>query len=421
VHQQPSPHGAPRTHYSPDGHWWWDGERWVPVFPVPARPQSVPQPARSPRAWPWVAVGGLLLVMIVVTAVAGATAVFPPGVRRLILGGGSSAVSRVLATAPPPGAQAIPAPDTQQASSPGPLDARAITAQVVPTTVNLDVRLHYGLGEAGGTGIVLTSSGLVLTDEHVIFEGDRITAQVGGRGRLYQAALIGADPADDVALLQLEQASGLRTATLGTAASAGVGDQVLVIGYPAAGLVTVRGTITDRGVASSVVPDGDWPGANVTDMLESSANVISGQSGGPVVDASGRVIGMLESGGDNGGALATPTEDALLIATQIAAGRASYRIVIGLPAVLGVVAQDANGRPGGAQVVSVHSGTPADSLGLHPGDVITKVDGSDVTSALELALVLVRYHPGDRASLDWTGLFGARHRATVTLAAGPAP
>jgi len=363
----------------------------------------------------------LTAFVIVVTAVAGTTTAFSPGVRRLILGGGTPLAQPAIATAAPPGARAIPTPGASGPAPGGTLDERAVTAQVLPATVDIEVELAYGQGEAGGTGIVLSPSGLVLTDEHVIFEAVSITAQVARRGRIYRAALVGADPADDVALLQMQGASGLQAAAMGDSRDAAVGDPVAVIGYPTSGQATVRGKITDTGVSAPVDADGDWPGANVSDMLESSARVIPGQSGGPMVDSSGRVLGMLESGGDSGGALATPIEDALTIAAQIASGQATQRIVIGRSAVLGAATQDASGRTPGAEVVTVHSGTPAESLGLHHGDVITKIDDSDITGGLNLALVLVRYHPGDRVRVAWIGLLGLKHQGTVALTAGPAP
>jgi S1-C subfamily serine protease len=156
-------------------------------------------------------------------------------------------------------------------------------------------------------------------------------------------------------------------------------------------------------------------------MIATSATVDPGQSGGPLVDARGRVIAMLESGDGPGTGYATPIDRALRIARQIASGEPSPYLVIGRPAVLGAAAKDAGGRPGGAEVTSVHAGTPAVSMGLRPGDVITRLDDASVTSALVLARTLVRYRPGDRALIGWTGRFGVRHTAGATLAAGPAP
>src|SRR5262249_53810344 len=98
-----------------------------------------------------------------------------------------------LDVAPPPGAQAVPAATSTAAPPPGPLDARAVAAALAPETVLIDAQLRHQDYDSVGTGIVLTPTGLVLTDEHVVNGGDVITAQVGGTGRTYQAALIGVD------------------------------------------------------------------------------------------------------------------------------------------------------------------------------------------------------------------------------------
>jgi S1-C subfamily serine protease len=378
-------------------------------------PGAIAPRARRSRAGTWtVAVALVVMVALVVSILGGA------GITYLLNGGGSSG-SPTLATVPPPGADALslPAADT---SPPAPtLDARAVAARVIPTTVDLNADLAYDGGQSQGTAIVLTSSGLVVTDEHVIFEAVTITAQVAGTGRTYQVALIGADPADDVALLQLQGASGLTPATLGVTSADAIGDEIAAIGNANGdGPASRRGRITDTGESFPVMADGDWPGVGASDMLATDANVAPGQSGGPVVDASGRAIGMLESGGDSGGGYATPMEDVLPIAQQIAAGQATSRIEIGLPAILGVVAQDASGHPG-AKVTTVHPGTPAQSLGMRSGDVITTIDSSDVTSALELSLLLVQYEPGDRATLTWTAALGITRTASFTMAAGPGP
>jgi len=372
------------------------------------------------------ALAALLVLAIVLTVVAGTTSVLPQGLRRLILGTASvpsrqaSRPPPPLATAPPPGAQAIPAPGPTMVAQP--LDARAIAANVIPQTVDISAELAYDGGSSDGTGLLLTSSGLVLTDEHVIFEAYRIAARVGGRGRAYRAAVIGADPSDDVALLQLQGAAGLTPVAPGDPTSAAVGDPVVAIGNANGnGPASHSGQLTSLAEDFPVAADGDWPGAVVSSMLATDALVEPGQSGGPLVDSTGRVIALLESGDDQGIGYATPIDNALAIARQIAAGQPSPYIVMGLPAVLGVVTEDARGRTPGARVVTTHPGTPAESLGLGSGDVVTRLDDTDVTSALGLARMLVRYRPGDRAAVAWTTRLGARRSAIVRLAAGPGP
>jgi S1-C subfamily serine protease len=402
-----------------DGRWWWDGQRWVPVAPVarPRRPRS--------RAPLWVAVAALLIAAIGLTVLAGTTTLFPPGLRSLILGGGGGpAPVTYIATAPPPGADAVPDADAAAPPAGAALDQAAVAARVVPATVNLTIELHYGQGEAGGSGIVLTSTGLVLTDEHVTFQADSITAQVAGRGRSYDAAIVGADAADDVALIQLRGASGLTTATFGDPATARVGDAVMAIGYPDPGApVQVRGRITNLRASVSTAPLGEQPAADYTNMLASSAATRPGMSGGPVVDSASRVVGVIESG-DPGRTAAVRTDVALGIAKRIAAGRADARIVIGLPAILGAAADDArddSGRPSGARITRVHANTPAQAAGLHVTYIVTKLGATAIATALDLELALVPHRPGDRVAISWSDTFGLPHHGTVTLARGPGP
>jgi S1-C subfamily serine protease len=298
-----------------------------------------------------------------------------------------------------------------------------VTARAVPATVSLDVQLLYSQGEAVGSGIVLTSSGLVLTDEHVTFQADSITAQVGGRGRVYHAAIVGADPADDAALIQLTDASGLTTAVFGNASTAHVGDVVMGIGYPDQALVRARGRITSLSTSVSVKPDGDLAGGHYTNMLESGLDTKSGMSGGPVVDSAGRVVGVIESG-DGPTTDAVRADVALGIAKQIAAGQAGSRIVIGLPTILGAAAEDAtddSGYPSGARITRVHVNTPAQAVGIHYKDTVTKLGATTITTALDLELALVPHRPGDRVTISWSDTLGIHHHGTVALARGPGP
>jgi S1-C subfamily serine protease len=414
--QQGRPPAPPQ--YSPDGRWWWDGQHWVPVAPV------APPRGRRGRGPLWIALAALLVVAIVLTVLAGTTTLFPPGLRTLILGGGGTpAAVTYIATAPPPGADAVPAADAPAPPAGAALDQAAVAARVVPATVNLDIQLHYDQGESGGSGIVLTSTGLVLTDEHVTFQADSITAQIGGQGRRYDAAIVGADPADDVALIQLIGASGLTTATFGDPATARVGDVVVGIGYPGQSPVQARGRITDLSTSVSTAAYGELPAADYANMLGTSLDTKPGTSGGPVVDSTGRVLGVIESG-EGPQTAAVRTDVALGIAKRIAAGQADARVVIGLPAILGAAAEDAtndSGGPAGARVTRVHPNTPAQAAGLHAGDTVTKLGATAITSALDLELALVPHRPGDSVTISWSDTFGIRHHATIALARGPGP
>jgi S1-C subfamily serine protease len=412
---------------SSDGRWWWDGRRWVAVTRAADGRR---------RAAPALAVIAAGLVVLMAAGAVGAAA--GPIIFRAI--GSSLEAARTsspqssppsspvdtqqLEIARPPGAQAIPASSATTAAPAGPIDVAGLGGRLAPATVLIDAQLRHHSYDSAGSGIVLTAAGLVLTDEHVITDAEGITAQIGGTGRTYQAALIGVDLAEDVALLQLEHASGLATVTLGRSSAVAFGDRVAVVGYPNdTAPASVGGRVI--GLSDSVdVTDnsfevGTTNASKVTysRMLHSTAHSLSGQSGGPVVDSLGRVVGLDQVGGDNDD-YDIPIDRALAAARDIAAGHASEDVVIGAPADLGLVAR--NTSSAGVRVTTVYSGTPAQLAGLRRGDIIDAVDGTSITSAEELHQVLLSRRPGDRISLRWTDTGGHEHTVRITLATGSA-
>jgi S1-C subfamily serine protease len=316
---------------------------------------------------------------------------------------------------------------------------RGLAAGVDPAIVDIRTNLAYQGAAAAGTGIVIDSNGLVLTNNHVIRGATAIRVTDIGNGKTYKGTVIGYDVANDVALVQLTGASGLQTATIG--GSAKVGDSVTAFGN--AGGVggtpsSASGTVTgvDRSITAS--DDGSNP-ERLTGLIETNANIQPGDSGGPLVDANGAVIGMdtaaslgyTFTGQSKTDAYAITISHALTIAKRIEARHATATTHIGPTAMLGVQLNFAgNGfgfGPGGdfgsnvngAPVVGVVSGSPAAKAGLQQGDTITAINGRAIRTENTISNLILAKTPGQTVTLRWTDFYGTPHSGTLTLAAGP--
>lgn len=321
--------------------------------------------------------------------------------------------------------------------------AQAATASEEKGVVVIDTNLAYEGAQAAGTGIVLTSSGEILTNNHVVEGSTSITVTVPATGTSYKASVVGTDATDDVAVLQLSGASGLATATLDND-GVSVGDNVTAVGNAGGTgtLVAADGSVTGTGKSITTQSEGVVASESLTGLIETNADIQAGDSGGPLYDSQGEVVGIdtAASASQNvSDGYAIPIETALGIAHRIESGQASSTVTIGLPAFLGVeVASDAsssgysglggaslgynNGQSAtqGAVVGGVIEGTPAASAGLTAGDTITAVDGTAIASSSDLTSALAQYKPGDSVTITWVDSAGASHSASVTLTSGPA-
>lgn len=318
--------------------------------------------------------------------------------------------------------------------------SRPATAAESTGVALIDTVLPYQNGQAAGTGMVLTSTGKVLTNYHVVHGAGSIRVTIASTGNTYQATVVGTDQADDVALIQLTGASGLATVRPDTA-GVGVGSRVTAVGN-AGGTGTLSaadGQIT--GVDASVTAaseDGASP-ETLGGMLETNADVQAGDSGGPLFDAQGEVVGI-DTAGSSGGvpdAYAIPITRALSIAEQIESGHETSTVRIGPAAFLGVEVTDAAsagygsgygsgygagdgyGPTAGAQVSGVLSGAAAANAGLQSGDVITSLNGRSISSPEDVSTALAQSNPGDRVAIAWTSQDGSQHTAQATLGASP--
>lgn len=302
----------------------------------------------------------------------------------------------------------------------------AATAAEKTGLVTIVSQLDYSAqSEAAGTGMILTSDGKVLTNNHVIEGATAIQVTVQSTGKTYTAKVIGEDKTDDVAVLQLQDASGLTPVTLGTNDKVTTGETVTDVGNAEGQgqLVAASGSVIATGQSITVQSDSGSGSESLKNLIEVSADVVSGDSGGPVLNSSGDVIGMAtaaSSGTANVTGYAIPITTASSIANQIIAGKSSTNVMIGLPAFLGVEVQGTTPAAGGVQIAGVIAGSPAAAAGLATGDVITAVDGTAVTSANQLTSLIQSHSVGSTLSITYTSTTGTSATVSATLVAGPA-
>ena len=301
--------------------------------------------------------------------------------------------------------------------------------------VAIRTTLGYRQGAAAGTGIVLTSNGEVLTNNHVIRGATNVRVVIPGTGRSYQATVVGYAVSRDVAVLQLKGASNLRTVSLGNSSNLHVGQQVTATGNAGGtgSLTSSTGRIT--GLGRTITASDEQNGAEqLIGLIETDATLEPGDSGGPLLDSSHRVIGMdtaasvgfsFQTTASTDG-YAIPINRALALVKQIRAGRTTATVHVGGTQFLGVQIRDVDGLDfgaggaGGGLVAGVVSGSPANKAGLSPGDVITAIAGRTVSTSSDVLAALLTKTPGTTVQLTWVDQAGMQQTAAVTLASGPA-
>ena len=377
--------------------------------------------------------------------------------------------SGALAPAPLP-SKAVPPPGN---ASPGVSNGeQAVVNKVRPGLVIINTTLQYNSEQAAATGMVINPDGLVLTNNHVIEDSTSITAQTAN-GHRYRAKVLGYDVTGDIALIQLEGASGLTTVPLGDSASVKTGDSVVAMGNAEGqdAIVPVTGQVT---ALNQTITAGDQGGSitqeTLHNMIATNADVVSGDSGGPLANSAGQVIGMDTAGNDGGFAVqqssagyAIPIANAIAVAQQIAQGQASSTVAIGYPPFMGIfIGQGSNSDPqaqaeqqnggnvggfggfGGngnqgcytsdrnlaapANIANVNSGTliigtvcnsPAAAAGMTAGSVITAVNGQAIGSPESLTSTVSKFRPGTTIEVTWVSPSGQRSVSSITLTAGP--
>jgi S1-C subfamily serine protease len=304
--------------------------------------------------------------------------------------------------------------------------ARTSAPKIGTGVVVINTALGYQQASAAGTGMVLTSSGEILTNNHVIRGATTVRIVVPGTTHRYTAKVVGYDVADDVAVLKAVGASNLKTVSTAASAAVRVGSRVTAVGNAngAGRLISARGTVT--GVNKSITVSDDSGGSeSLTGLIETNANLQPGDSGGPLLNSSGKVIGM-DTAAASGFVLRSSASDgyaikigkALSIAKQIVAGHSSARVHIGATAFLGVQIQ--SGTSGsGVVVAGVVAGGPAAAAGISAGDVIVSIDGNAINSSNDVASVVLTKKPGATVAVTIADQFGSEQTVNVTLTSGP--
>jgi putative serine protease PepD len=377
----------------------------------PTRMMNVPPAAPQKRSRAGRLTVGALAIAVVSAGIGG-------GVATLVQPGRPSLTSTSSGATPGEPAASLPAGSVEQ-----------VAAKVVPSVVKLETDM--GRQSEEGSGIILSTDGLILTNNHVVAaaSGGPGAPPAGGvqtkvtfaNGATTTFKIVGTDPSSDIAVVQAAGASGLTPITLGSSGNLRVGQDVVAVGSP----LGLEGTVT-TGIVSAlnrpVAAGGDAQNQNtVLDAIQTDAAINPGNSGGALVNMNGELVGVNSAiatlGGDSSGqsqsgsiglGFAIPVDQAKRIADElIQTGTASH-------ASLGVqVGSDAS--VDGAKIVDVTAGGAAAAAGLPSGVVVTKVDDRVINSADALVAAVRSRAPGDKVTLTYLDSAGKPQTVDVTL------
>jgi putative serine protease PepD len=320
------------------------------------------------------------------------------GVTALAVGGGNTkTVERVVTT-----------PSTSPASDGSPLSVNEIYREAKQGVVEITV--SNGPSTAGGSGFVVDKQGHIVTNQHVVSSGGDISVQFAD-GRKASAKLVGEDTSTDIAVIRVSvRSSELEPLTLGDSSKVQVGDGVVAIGSP----FGLSGTVT-TGVVSALDRSIKAPNNyTITGAIQTDAPINRGNSGGPLLDAHGDVIGVnsqidSNSGDNSGVGFAVSSNTVRRTVDALISGREVPH------AYMGVSRTD---ESNGAGIASVANGSPADDAGLRTGDVITAISGKSVGSSDDAVTAINARKPGDRLTVT-VARGGQSREVTVTLAERP--
>jgi S1-C subfamily serine protease len=321
--------------------------------------------------------------------------------------------------------------------------AAKVAAKVDPGLVDITSTFASESGTAEGTGMILTSNGLVLTNNHVVEDAQTLSVRDVATNATYVGTVVGYDLTEDVALIQLSNASGLTTIKTANSDKVTSGEKIVGIGN-AGGLggtpSFVAGTVTALDQAITAGDETNPAGSeHLSGLIEVNAAIEPGDSGGPLVNDKGEVVGMDTAGSDlNGGfgftpgnttgdqGYAIPIDTALSVVTSIRDDSAVSGVHIGATAFLGVEFDSATAAGQGANsasgvtIAGTVAGTPANEAGLVAGDVITSIDGQSAATGSDLQSILLTKKPGETIHVDYVNVSGVAKSLSVVLGSGPA-
>ncbi|MBN1173375.1 MAG: trypsin-like peptidase domain-containing protein [Micromonosporaceae bacterium] len=290
-----------------------------------------------------------------------------------------------------------------------------VAKKVLPSVVTL--RIKAGAGTSLGSGFVVSADGYAVTNNHVVEGGEGSVTITFSDATTAAATVVGSDPESDLAVVKINK-GGLTPVEFGDSDALQVGDPVVAVGAPLA----LSNTVT-YGIVSAldrpIRTDDSSGGARYYAAIQTDAAVNQGNSGGPLFDGAGRVVGVnsvigslaedQEHAGNVGLAFAIPINQAKRVAEDIINTGKARRTVIGAQL-------DSSHRAGGARLASVETGGPAASAGLRSGDVITKIGVGVVAEPWDLIALVRKYPPGATVAVEYTR-DGGRQTSRVTLAA----
>jgi putative serine protease PepD len=380
-------------------------------FPSTDFPESDPERQDGDRS-------GLGIRAAIIGGIVGAVvAVLVAGGLFLVFDDDPTVTEQVQAAPAPSGGGSLTTP------TPGALDIQALLAKAQPSVVSIetDAETVRGIFGGAGSGVIISEDGLVLTNAHVIAGADNVTVVLSDGSR-HEATLVGSEPDRDVALVQLNDVSGLTPAELGSSTSLQVGDDVVAIGN-ALGL---GGTPSvTRGIVSALDRTIDAPPLLLQNLIQTDAAINPGNSGGALLNAQGQLVGIptaiIDQAENIGFAISIDSIKPLIDQLKAGGGTISPDGPF-----LGVSSQSLDGLlpeelddfqidvSAGAFVLSIVDGSAAHEAGLQEGDVITEIDGQAVTSADDVGAMILEHAPGDEIEITFER-DGEEQKTTTTL------